>query len=119
MRELLSEYLQASGYTVLAAANGVGALHIAGQHQGAIDMLITDVIMPQMSGPELARSLAPRRPSLKVLYMSSYADDKLRQTAVSDRDVALLQKPFQLVDLAQKLREILGRSPDAPPVNSL
>lgn len=107
LRELIGAGLRTGGYKVLVATNGVDALRVSEQHLGSIDVLLTDVIMPQMSGPELARSLAPRRPGIKVLYISGYTDDKLRHAAVSDPEVVLIQKPFQLVDLTQKLREML------------
>jgi len=117
MRELLLEELQAGGYKVLVAANGVEALHIAGQYRGSIDLLITDVIMPQMSGPALARSLNEHRPRIKVVYISGYSDEKVRDIAMSDPHVALIQKPFQLKDLNQKLREVLNRRNGLPPVS--
>jgi two-component system cell cycle sensor histidine kinase/response regulator CckA len=110
LRELIQEGLRARGFKVLVAANGVDALKASESYSGSIGVLITDVIMPQMNGPELAKSLAPRRPGIKVLYISGYTDDNLRQAPTSDDNVALIQKPFQLVDLALKLREVLGRS---------
>jgi signal transduction histidine kinase/CheY-like chemotaxis protein len=109
-RELLIEHLKDNGYTILAASNGVEALRVAKQHKGQIHLLITDVIMPQMSGPALVRSLVALRPHMKVLYMTGYTDDKLRDTAMSDPEVALLQKPFQLSDLIRKVRDVLDRS---------
>ncbi|MGO9403627.1 MAG: response regulator [Terriglobales bacterium] len=109
LRELIGAGLREDGYKILIATNGVDALRVAEQHPGSIDVLLTDVIMPQMSGPELARSLAPRRPGMKVLYISGYTDDKLRHASISGSEVVLIQKPFQLVDLTQKLREVLGR----------
>jgi len=108
LREVIQESLRTEGYKVLVAANGAEGAEISEKHPGAIDVLITDVIMPLMSGPELAQSLAPHRPSMKVLYMSGYTDDKLGQTRISGTDVVLILKPFQLTDLAQKLREILS-----------
>jgi two-component system, cell cycle sensor histidine kinase and response regulator CckA len=109
LRELIAEGLRTSGYRVLVAANGVQALQTSKDHAGSIDVLITDVIMPQMGGPELARLLAARRPGIKVLYISGYTDDKLRLTQAPDPDVALIQKPFQLTDLVLKLRQVLTR----------
>ncbi len=108
LRELIGAGLRADGYKILVATNGVDALRVSEQHPGSIDVLLTDVIMPQMSGPDLARSLAPRRPGMKVLYISGYTDDKLRHASISGSEVVLIQKPFQLVDLTQKLREVLG-----------
>jgi signal transduction histidine kinase/CheY-like chemotaxis protein len=110
LRDLICESLQGSGYSVLSAENGVEALRVAEQQPGPIRLLITDVIMPQMSGPELVKSLNELRPELEVLYMSGYTDDKLAQTPVSDPDVALIQKPFPLSELTQKVQEILSRS---------
>ncbi len=109
LRELIGAGLRADGYKILVATNGVDALRVSEQHPGSIDVLLTDVIMPQMSGPDLARALAPRRPAMKVLYISGYTDDKLRHASISGSEVVLIQKPFQLVDLTQKLREILAR----------
>jgi two-component system, cell cycle sensor histidine kinase and response regulator CckA len=111
LRDLVCESLQASGYHVLAAENGVDALRVAEQHAGPIRLLITDVIMPQMSGPELVKSLNELRPGLDVLYMSGYADDKLAEGPVLDRDIPLIQKPFHLGGLTRKVQEILGRGP--------
>jgi PAS domain S-box-containing protein len=120
LRELIQAGLGAGGYKVLVAANGADALQVSAQHPGSIEALITDVIMPQMSGPELVRSLAPLRPGIKVLYISGYTDDKLRHTPISDPDVALIEKPFQLVDLTRKLQEILSRSAqNLRPLNTL
>ena len=75
-RDLLHEGLQSKGYQVLVASNGVEALQVAEQHDGPIRVLITDVIMPQMSGPELAKCLIKVRRNMEVLYMSGYSDDK-------------------------------------------
>ncbi len=109
LRELIGAGLRADGYKVLVATDGVDALRVSDQHPGSIDVLLTDVIMPQMSGPDLARSLAPRRPGMRVLYISGYTDDRLRHASIAGSEVVLVQKPFQLADLTHKLREILGR----------
>lgn len=105
-RDLLLEGLQGAGYRVLIGENGIDALHVAGQCSTGIDMLLTDVIMPQMNGPDLAKCLRDLHPALKVLYMSGYTDDKL-QIVSSDRDVALLQKPFRIHDLLRKIQQLL------------
>ncbi len=110
LRELIGAGLRADGYKVLVATDGVDALRVSDQHPGSINVLLTDVIMPQMSGPDLARSLAPRRPGMRVLYISGYTDDKLRHASIAGSEVVLIQKPFQLADLTHKLREILGRN---------
>lgn len=108
-RELLVEHLKDHGYTTLAAGNGLEALQVAKRQSSPIHLLITDVIMPQMSGPALVQSLLALRPQMKVLYITGYTDDKLRDTPLSDSEVALLQKPFQLSDLIQKVRDLLDR----------
>ncbi len=113
-RELLHEGLQSKGYQVLVASNGVEALQIAEQHQGSIRVLITDVIMPLMSGPELARSLKKVRHNTDVLYMSGYADDKVASISGLDGELTLIQKPFFIDDLVRKIQEILRRR-DAHP----
>ncbi len=94
---------------MLVAANGVEALQIAGEYKGSIGVLITDVIMPKMSGPELAKDLKKVRPNTDVLYMSGYADDKLGNISESDGELTLIQKPFYIDDLVWKIQEILRR----------
>jgi len=108
-RDLLRDGLQSRGYQVLLASNGVDALQVAERHNGPIHLLITDVIMPQMSGPELARSLTDVRGNIGVLYMSGYADDKLGNVTGSNGELPWIQKPFYLDDLLQKIKEILPR----------
>lgn len=108
-RDLLHERLQSKGYQVLVAANGVEALRVAEEYKGSISVLITDVIMPQMSGPELAKNLKKVRPNTEVLYMSGYTDDKLRNISETDGEPTLIQKPFYIDDLVQKMQEILRR----------
>jgi len=109
-RDLLREGLQSKGFHVLVASNGVEALQVAEQHDGPIRMLITDVIMPQMSGPELAKSLTKARGNIDVLYMSGYADDKLRAIVSSNGDLMWIQKPFYLNDLLARIQEIFHRN---------
>jgi PAS domain S-box-containing protein len=107
VRELVSEYLSARGYRVLDAADGMQALAIAAAHKGKIQLLITDVVMPRVSGREVASRLAPSRPDLKVLYISGYTDDSVFRHGVLEGGMAFLQKPFNLKALAAKIREIL------------
>jgi PAS domain S-box-containing protein len=107
VRELVSEYLAARGYQVLDAADGVQALEIAAAHKGKIQLLITDVVMPRVSGREVAARLATTRPDLKVLYISGYTDDSVFRHGVLEGGMAFLQKPFNLKVLATKIREIL------------
>jgi CheY-like chemotaxis protein len=108
-RELLRDGLQAKGYHVLVAENGVEALRVAEEYSGPIRVLVTDVIMPQMSGPELARTLRKIRPNTDVLYMSGYTDDKVSD-ASSSGDLTLMHKPFYIDDLVRKIQEIRTRT---------
>jgi PAS domain S-box-containing protein len=106
VRELVSEYLSARGYQVLDAADGQQALEIAAAHAGKIQLLITDVVMPRLSGRELAARL-----TLKVLYISGYTDDSVFRHGVLQGGMDFLQKPFNLKALAAKIREVLERVP--------
>lgn len=110
VRNLACEILQMNGYTVLEAADANEALLKYEQHEGAIHLMITDVVMPSISGRELAEHLTPSRPEMKVLYMSGYTDDAIVHHGVLDAGTAFLQKPFTPDALARKAREIL----DAP-----
>jgi DNA-binding NtrC family response regulator len=114
LRTVVDESLRQEGYRVLLAANGMDALEVAAQHEGPIQLLITDVIMPFVSGPELAQSLRTLRPETRVLYISGYTADKFADHPRVDPDLALLQKPFKLVDLAQKVRDLLNERSERP-----
>jgi two-component system cell cycle sensor histidine kinase/response regulator CckA len=107
VRELVREYLSARGYRVLDASDGVQALDIAAAHPGVIQLLITDVVMPRLSGRELASQIAAARSDLKVLYISGYTDDSIFRHGVLEGGMEFLQKPFNLRTLAQKIREIM------------
>jgi two-component system cell cycle sensor histidine kinase/response regulator CckA len=109
-RDLLHAGLQSRGYQVLVASNGVEALQVAERHSGPIRILITDVIMPQMSGPELAKSLKKVRRNTQVLYMSGYTDDRVKGMSSSDGELTLIQKPFYIGELVRKIQEIMGRN---------
>jgi nitrogen-specific signal transduction histidine kinase/CheY-like chemotaxis protein len=108
VRELTREYLETSGYTVLDATDGESALAMAREYSGAIHVLITDVVMPGLSGRELGEQIANLRPQIKVLYMSGYTDQSAFRNGILDKGAQLLQKPFGMSTLASKLREILG-----------
>ena len=112
VRELVSEYLLARGYRVLEASDGLQALDLAEKHKGAIQLLITDVVMPRLSGRELATRLAAKRPGMKVLYISGYTDDSIFRHGVLEGGMAFLQKPFNLKSIAQKVREVLDGVPE-------
>jgi len=114
VRKLVSEVLGNEGYRLLEAANGLGALSICAQYEERIHLLLTDVIMPEMSGRELAHRLASQRPEMKVLYMSGYTDDVIVHHGVLDEGTAFIQKPFAADVLARKVREVLGHSGKPP-----
>lgn len=107
IRALASETLKASGYKVLEASNGSQACEMLGERQGTIDLLLTDVIMPQMGGPELANCLATHFPQMKVLYISGYTEYSAKRRGLLDEKKILLQKPFSMSELVRKVREIL------------
>jgi signal transduction histidine kinase/ActR/RegA family two-component response regulator len=110
VRNMTREILQESGYQVLTAKHGHDALSIAEQHSGPIHLMLSDVVMPQMSGRELAAYLAPLRQDMRVLYMSGYTDDAIVHHGVLDEGMAFIEKPFTPNALARKVREILNAS---------
>jgi len=107
VRQLVRETLEARGYRVLEAENGNAALALAAQHSESIDLIVTDVIMPGLSGHELVQHLQATRPATKVLYLSGYAEDAV-STPLTESPKAFLQKPFTLQNLSRKVREVLG-----------
>jgi signal transduction histidine kinase/ActR/RegA family two-component response regulator len=107
VRELARDILRSSGYTVLEGRNGAEGLLLGERHQGALDLLLTDVVMPRMSGRELAERMVSLRPELSVLYMSGYTDDAVIRHGVLGADTAFLQKPFTPAALVQRVRETL------------
>ena len=100
--------LDQQGYTILEAATAEQALRLFDEHAGAIHLLVTDVVMPGMSGGQIAERAVQRRPSLKVLYMSGYTADTIAHHGVLESGVAFLQKPFSSESLLQKVREVLN-----------
>jgi two-component system cell cycle sensor histidine kinase/response regulator CckA len=106
LRELAKRLLQRHGYTVLVAADAHEALRLFEKHP-AIDVLLTDVVMPGASGPELTRQLIERRPALRVIYMSGYTEEAIVQHGVIQPGIAFLNKPFTSEALAEKIREVL------------
>ncbi len=107
VRALARVILEASGYQVLGARDGQEALQIAQGHAGPIHLLLTDVVMPQMDGPQLADSLTTQRPDVKVLYFSGYTDDTLLRHGVQNTSAAFFPKPFSHAVLTRKVREVL------------
>jgi signal transduction histidine kinase/ActR/RegA family two-component response regulator len=117
VRELVCDILAEQGYNVMCAVDGHEALRLAGEYDGRIHLLITDVIMPHMNGPELAATLTPLRPDMKVLYVSGYSDNDIGEHGVLDTQIDLLQKPFTPQTLARKIRDVIEeRSDETAPV---
>ena len=111
LRTLALKFLEDSGYEVLAAEDPRSAIELSGQHNATIDLLITDVIMPIMSGNELAQFLARSRPAMRVLYISGYTGDVIARHGVLDAQTNLLEKPFTRSSFLTKIREVLeGKS---------
>jgi len=109
IRDVLREFLESKGYKVLEAQNGSHALEIARHYLGSIDVLVTDVIMPQVRGLELAERVTEIRPDIQVIFMSGYSADALVENQLlSERSMTLIQKPFDPEELAQKIRESLS-----------
>ncbi|HZZ78912.1 MAG TPA: PAS domain S-box protein [Gemmataceae bacterium] len=113
VRSLASLALESSGYTVLGTSSGPEAVELCRQHPHPIHLLMTDVVMPQMSGRQLADLVVALRPSIKVLYLSGYTDDAVVRHGVLEAGMAFLQKPFTPQLLARKVREVLGTPPGA------
>lgn len=109
VRSLVRTVLQANGYTILEAQRGDEALALAQQYDGSIDLLLTDVVMPLMSGRKLAEQLKVFRPLTKVLFMSGYTDDRVVRPGVLAAEVEFLSKPFSPSLLASKVREVLDK----------
>jgi two-component system cell cycle sensor histidine kinase/response regulator CckA len=108
VRTIALNILRRQGYQVIAAQNAGDALLICERHEGRIDLLLTDVVMPLMSGPELAKRLALPRPDMKVLCMSGYTDDSIVRHGVLETGVAFVQKPITPALLTRRVREVLG-----------
>jgi two-component system, cell cycle sensor histidine kinase and response regulator CckA len=109
VRDLVVRILEQLGYTVLAAANGEEAIQVSRDYPGHISLLVTDVVMPKMSGKEVADALVAGRPGLKVLYLSGYTENTVVNHGVLDANVDFLSKPFSRDALAAKIHEILSR----------
>jgi len=110
LREAICGYLRTLGYTVLAASSGQQALSIASEYEGHIDLLITDAVMPKISGRELSQTLVCSRPRLKTIHMSGYTDDAVLRHGIRNMDSIFLQKPFSMSTLARTVSNTLERS---------
>jgi two-component system, cell cycle sensor histidine kinase and response regulator CckA len=108
VRQLVRDTLEAKGYRVFEAESGEAGLAVANGFDGNIDLIITDVVMPGISGRELVEQLAKSRPTAKVLYLSGYTEDAILSDGSIEQGTAFLQKPFSLRSLARKVREVLG-----------
>lgn len=110
LRELGERVLCGAGYRVLPAAGGEEALRLLEQHRGQVDLMITDVVMPGMSGPQLSMHVAREHPTVRVLFMSGYTDDGALRDGLADHTAHFIAKPYTVQDLTQKVRQVL----DAP-----
>ncbi len=104
---MVRDVLEEHGYTVLDAANGNGALKLLESHEGSVQLLLTDVVMPDMGGRELAERLHHSHPGMKVLFTSGYTDDAIVHYGVLDEGVNFIGKPYSVADLTHKVREVL------------
>ena len=118
LRKLARSFLEDRGFKILTAANGREALQVAGLHKGPIHLLLTDVVMPGMNGRVLAEHLLPKRPEMRVLYISGYTDSFIAGHGVLEQGTHLLHKPFTEEALISKVREVLDADRDALQVAS-
>jgi CheY-like chemotaxis protein len=107
LHDLLRRILEAHGYSVLAARDGEEALLIADNHDGPIHIMVTDVIMPELSGPKTAERIAPTRPAMRVLFISGYSDEAVARHGLASPGRAFLSKPFGLEVLLLRVRQLL------------
>jgi CheY-like chemotaxis protein len=114
VRNLASDFLKAGGYHILEAAEGADALKLVNAHPGKIDILLTEMVMPGMSGAELAETLKKIRPGIRVIYMSSYAEFSDKNGERTPESARVLQKPFSRKTLLEKVREALYLAPRSP-----
>jgi CheY-like chemotaxis protein len=113
VRGLARKILEQSGYRVLDARNGTEAIRISREHAEAIQLLLTDVVMPEISGKEIAERLTVLRPTIRVLYMSGYTDEAIVHHGVIDANVEFIQKPFTPMALVRKVRAVLDLKPES------
>ncbi len=108
VRSVLLEILNDLGYLVLEASDGEHALELARSHDGPIDLLLADIVMPGIQGDEVARRLREMRPATRVLFMSGYTKKAVADSLVAESGAAFIPKPFSLPELTEKLRAVLG-----------
>jgi len=107
VRSLVAKFLNSQGYRVLSAARGSDALQLAAEHRSRIDLLLSDVVLPNMNGRQIYERLTLTMPSLRVLFMSGYTENIIAPHGVLERGFHFIQKPFSLKELAGKVREAL------------
>jgi two-component system, cell cycle sensor histidine kinase and response regulator CckA len=107
VREVAREFLESAGYSVLLAANAAEALSRAEEHAGTIDLLVTDMVMPGLTGLELARRMRQRQSDIGVVYMSGYSEQAATEATKSDVSATVLTKPFSRAAILRTVREIL------------
>jgi CheY-like chemotaxis protein len=107
VRQLVAEILETTGYKVLQAGDGPSALELLRRHPAPVELLVADVVMPGMSGPEVAQAVTAMRPGTQVLYTSGYTDSQIGHHGVLEPGIAFLQKPFSADDLTRKVRSLL------------
>lgn len=110
VREVAREFLESGGYTVMEARDGEEALGLVQKHEGAINLLVTDMVMPGMTGRELAARLKEQRPGLRILYMSGYSEQAASESLQSDPSMRLLTKPFSRLAILRAVHELLNQS---------
>ena len=110
LRTLLARFFRLYGYEVLEARDGDEALLICETQKGVIHIMITDVVMPRMSGRELANRLTPLHPEMQIFYMSGYSDSELAPFGIAEPSKTIIPKPFRPLDLVRKVREFLDTS---------
>ena len=110
IRELVRDLLEMNGYTVLMASNGKEALQLCREHKGTIHLLVTDVVMPEMGGPELVERIKVQHPETKVLFTSGYTDHAIVRHGELEAGVSFIQKPFTPANLVRKVRDVLDKA---------
>jgi CheY-like chemotaxis protein len=116
LRPVVKRILRQYGYTVVEAASGDDAKSVVADHPGPIQLLLTDIVMPGMSGPELARDLARSQPDLRVLFMSGYAGNAIVSERLRHPSAGFIEKPFSPETLAREVRRALDAAPASPPM---
>ena len=115
VRKLVVDVLSAQGYKVVEATRGEEALRFCKQRKGAIDLAVLDVVMPEMSGPDVAKQIKPLCPGMRILYISGYTEEAVIHHGIPASGAAFLQKPFLPDALLRKVREVLDMRSNAAP----